>query len=298
MFLDNDEHILLLQQRPNPLTLASLREFKSLGIKTIMHIPWLSWHEMEPTPGNYLWATGDAVIDLARQAGLKSILGLYVRSPDWAWPYPIIAPDYNGGIDTLFNLPVQSIDCFNPIALDAELNFLTRACAHYTSSDVQCCYAMPYGAERIIPPNMPHTEQQVIDLVLARQSVFARYSDNLWTAFHPSPAQNHEGTANECLWTCHNAMLNTFPRHAHNRIIYTFFTLSSFKNDIPGTKLWVGAEYCANVLTHAKVLFQYNAWGMVMCHTHSFYDIRQPNAQEFANTALAVDYLKSYVPYG
>lgn len=298
MFLDSDEHIILLQQRPNPLTLESLRLFKQTGLKTIMHIPMCSWHEMEPTPGTYDWSVGDAVIETARAAGFKSILGLYVRSPDWAWPYPIVAPWYNGGIDTLFELPVHAVSCFNPAGLAAEINFLSRACEHYTAPDVSCCYAMPYGSERIIPPNMPHTEQQVIDVVLARQRVFGRYGDDLWTAFHPKPSLNNEKTGNEHLWACYAAMKQAFPTYTLHRIIYTFFTLSRFKNDIPGTKLWVGAEYAANVLKHAQRISRYNAWGMVMCHSHSVYDVRQPTPQEYTNTAAAVELLEGYVPRG
>jgi len=292
MFLDNDEHIILLQQRPNPLTPESLRLFRQAGIKTIMHIPMCSWHEMEPARGTYNWDVGDRVIDLARSANLKSIIGLYVRSPDWAWPYPIVAPWYNGGIDTLFNLPVHAVNCFIPEALAAEIDFLEHACDHYTANDVQCCYAMPYGAERIIPQNMPYVAEKLIEVVLARQRVFGQYSDDLWTAFHPSPASNKENTGNEHLWACYAAMQQAFPSHTLHRIIYTFFTLCSFQNDIADTKLWVGAEYAANVLKHAQVLGQYNAWGLVMCHTHSVFDARQPTPQEYADTAAAVDLLK------
>jgi len=187
-----------------------------------------------------------------------------------------------------------------------EAEFIERACEHLTASDVNCGYAMASSSERVLPLgyDRPYTMQQCIDLVIDRQRIFAKYSDELWGAWHPGPAvgwtsvdgHTPEKVGNEYTHEIFEAMKEEFPGHIINRLVYTYFWGGppQWPPDPPWVKMWVGAEHCANVVGSARRMQPFGVWGLVMGHSNALEDPRQPYDWEFDNTAKALGILREY----
>lgn len=317
MFLDDDERLLPLNTIVNPLTLGGHMELADVGIKTIMLSSWVYWDEIEPIPGEYDWNEGNVedAIELARKANLKVLVNLYRRAPEWLSPAGKAECIYNEGSWEVtswdgarpYKKSWLSINPFHAETLEIELEFLDQACRHFSiPGEVQCAYSIPYGAERILPFRLgEYTEQMCIDVVLARQEVFAKYSDGLWSAYHPflgmasssinASIDPHVG--NEHAPAVYAAMCERFPDNAVNRILYGFFDHpgSWDRRPLPGVKTWVGAEYAAAVATNAKRLNAIGMWGMVMAcqpgRTDRVSAMRPHTVQELGNISKAVEIL-------
>lgn len=306
MFLDEHERLLLLHQRQNPLTQESLKNFAVAGVKTVWLDYYSPWHEIEPSPGQYNWSVIDRAIGEARGAGLKVLVELYDRAPDWVPGvlHPRTDTGCPFGPDVVHGLSLAMVHPFHAEAMGREAEFLERACERLTAPDVECRYGMPHGGERILPPGLSYTEQQVVNLVVERQRIFAKYSKGLSTAFHLYPAITSvtsgtpEYVGNEHLWACYDAMKVEFPNHALNRILYEYWTAGGIWDcRIEGVKTWVGAEYTKNVVYAATHFNPRNVWGLIMGHAHR-HDVHQPEPWEYDNAAEAIEILEeSYVPW-
>ena len=284
MFLDKDERLMPLVTPQNPLPLDVLKSFKEIGLKTVRLESWAYWDEMEPTPGVYVWDKPiEEYVELALQAGLKAVVHLYRRAPEWLpeegkkdIAHDCSSWEIGGGDSVRPGKTWLSVIPFHKETLRIELGFLEAACKHFSiPGEVQCTYSMAYGAERILPFRLgPYTEQMCIDIVLARQEVFAKYSNGLWSAFHPTcgmPENTINGQmdphiGNEHATAVYAAMVEHFPKHIINRILYGFFALpgSWSRSPLPNVKTWVGAEFPANVAHNAALLNGVRMWGMVM----------------------------------
>ncbi len=312
MFLEDNERLLPIHLRIRPLTLETMKDLVRIGIKTLRFDCWSSWHESEPSPGVYYWPDEiDRAIDLARKADLKVGLSLYRCAPSWLDEGKVEIV-YNAGTP---NIPPRdpvfdgktwcAIDPFCTSALEKELEFLERACEHYfVPGEVQCEYGVLYSAERLLPFNLGpcYTEQMCIDVVLARQKIFARYSEELWTAFHPLlgmgassvDSSTFPNVGNEHSPAIYAAMHEHLPDHSLNRINYSYFghhaSIPSWKDVLPHVKTWVGAEFAVGVVKHAKALNAAEVWGMVMDITCA---PRQPLSEEFDAIAEAVEILEN-----
>jgi len=305
MFLDSDERLLLLHQPANPMTPESLRGFRRAGIRTSICSNWASWHELEPSPGVYYWDTLDQVVESTISAGLKALIPLYFHPATWVPCIHYKIEGIQAAPDDFWGLPWFAADTFDPDAMEAEREFLHRACERYTTDGVACFYSMHVAGERIVPPTRPdllgeghpahanyaYTEQQIVDIVLARQRVFAQYSDELWNAFHAATV--HDGTGNEHLWTCFEVLKQEFPAHTINRLIYTFFSLGceGHQADIEGVKHWVGAEFCTNVVRNAGRIDPLGVWGLIMGPSHYELSPGQPAPGAFEAVAEAIEIL-------
>lgn len=308
MFLDSDERLLLLQQRQNPLERESLNHLAEAGIKTVLLGEWSSWHEIEPSPGGpYNWDAVDRRIDMAREAGLRVGVQVYWRAPDWLETGKVEfvyseGTSFIGPQEQVYGLSWVAVDPFDAEALELEAEFLEHACEHYTvPGEVECFYAMPYSGERILPFGLgEYTEQMCVDVVMGRQRIFAKHSNELWTALHPFHADGrssvngstHPHVGNEHRLACFEAMKAEFPTHQLNRIFYNYF-MPGFGTPVSPQyiKHWVGAEYIACVRAHAAMLDERGVWGMIMAHSHSSFDIRQPTPSEYDVVAEAVEFL-------
>lgn len=313
MFLDKDERLLPLIMRVAPPNVASLKNFKEAGIKTVRLNAWASWHEMEPEPGKYYWDKVDEGIELVRKADLKVAVHLYRRAPDWLPDEGKIQLQYGNpgiwelgsGSDIIFFKDWLALNPFHTPSLQRELDFLERACEHFSVPGVvECSYAMPYSAERVLPFRMgKYTEKMAIDIVLARQEIFARYGEGLWSAFHPLlgtasssvDSSTFPNVGNEHSRAIYATMHEHFPDHSLNRILYGFFAVAGEwdKRPLPHVKTWVGSEHATGVVEHAKMLNSVSTWGMVMACPPCFRDdaSRQPTSQEFDWIAEAVEIL-------
>jgi hypothetical protein len=313
MFLDKDERLLPLIGDSNPLALTSLRGLKEVGIKTVRLNCWAYWSEMEPEPGVYCWDKAiEENVALAREAGLKVAVHLYRRAPDWLPKAGQIKIVYNEGSwiigsrdDGRPGYAWLSVNPFHAETLKIELGFLEQACKHFSvPGEVQCTYSLPYGGEIMLPPYTgEYTEQMCIDVVLARQEVFAEYSDELWSAFSPYcmhacssiNGQIDPHVGGEHAPAVYAAMCEHFPDHSIHRLLYGYFDMQGGwdKGMLPGVKTWVGAEFAANVAHNAKRLNTVGAWGMVMGCAPG-YSIRysQITSRGFDNIAEAIKTLE------
>ncbi len=301
--LSDTERLLLMHTRNRPLPLEHLTRFAKIGVETAIVYSWTSWHEIEPEPGVYRWELLDEIVERHRQAGLKVLLPLYNRAPDWVE----VAIDHEPvfGLvhdwDPIWGLSYRDIDPLDDDTLALELEFVERVCERYTTSDVHCMHGVPGCGDRILPLHYgkPYTEQQCIDLVLARQRLFAQYSDELWAAWHPAmvwgwthPSGNvPEKCGNEYIDVCFEAMRDEFPDHTHNRIAHTYFGGGGpqWGVGVPWAKTWVGAEYMTGVVGHAAQLQRHKIWGMIMEYG-STDDL--PTDEDYANVELALEKLR------
>lgn len=312
MFLEQHERLLLFHNRVPSFDLAveSLKGIRKAGIETAFLGPcWASWHEIEPKPGVYDWSVTDEIIARHRETGLKMILSLYMLAPNWLEGcHNVARTEGTTDIPPTFNFPgtsYRTVDPFNEDNMAREAEFLHRVCKRYSSPDILCCYAMPHGGERLLPSYLgkTYTEQNCIDIVLARQNIFAEYGDELWTTFHPDFATakrgwidscTHPNLGNEHLWACYDAMREKFPRHTLNQFISIFFGPGGppdrYKNE--DVKTWVGAEYVSGVVGNARKIPTYNLWGMLMGAQHRYApNVKQPGLGEYAEVEKAVEIL-------
>ncbi len=312
MFLDRDERLMPLVIPFNPLTLDSLKSFKEVGLKTVRLNSWAYWDEMEPEPGVYVWDKPiEDNVELALQANLKAVVHLYRRAPDWLPEegkkdivYDAGSWEIGGRDGARPGKTWLSVNPFHKETLELELGFLEAACEHFSiPGEVQCTYSLPYGSERILPFRLGlYTKQMCIDIVLARQEVFAKYSSGLWSAFHPTcgmpentiNASIDPHIGNEHATAVYAAMVEHFPKHIINRILYGFFALpgSWSRSPLPKVKTWVGAEFASGVVENAKKLNGVRMWGMVMaCQPGQDSRHGQPTPKEFANIEEAIEIL-------
>lgn len=312
MFLDADERLLPLQFRVDPSNLETLKRFRDIGVKTMQLNAHVSWHYSEPEPGTYNFDDSDEAVALLREAGLKVIVHLYWRAPDWLpneGKIEIISSPGTPNVpqpDRVFagTTTWLAVNPFHEESFQAELRFLEQACEHFTAPGVQCTYAMPYSAERMLPFNLGpcYTEQMCIDVVLARQEIFAKYSDMLWSAFHPilgMGASSVDGSTppnvgNEHSPAVYAAMAERFPGHLLNRNLYGWFGVPGiWKDHLPGVKTWVGSEYAQGIVKHTRMLNDERVWGMLMSCPPRFRNDppRQPTEEEFGNIAEAIKIL-------
>jgi hypothetical protein len=308
MFLGQDERLLLFHQRPNPLSRGSLESFRDAGIKTIhWEARYISWHEIEPEPGVYNWDVPDRIVQTAREVGLKSILDVYWRAPDWVDGCLDIVR--NAGTwflppDRTFPDSWRAIDPFNEESMKKEAEFLELMCCRYSAPDVLCRYAMHYGGERIIPFGVKskYDEQFCIDTVVRRQRIFAEYGSELWTAFHPllgTAATSVDATTvpyvgNEHISAVYSALVDEFPDHTLNIFITefwprlgTFEIFDGHKEKLEVVKKWVGAQFIDGVKANSRRVSDHNLWGLIMAHK-GIDDIYQPTGDDFRTVESAV----------
>jgi len=160
MFLDDDERLLPLQFRLHPANLDSLKRFREAGIKTMRLNSFASWHVIEATPGVFDFDEVDDAIELMREAGLKVAVHLYRRAPDWLPEEGKSEFVWTPGTSFLGPNPDRvfkgkswlALNPFHADSLEMELEFLERACEHFSvPGAVECSYSMPYSAERVLP---------------------------------------------------------------------------------------------------------------------------------------------------
>lgn len=258
MFLDEDERLIVIDQKVAPISLEDKKHLRDAGIKTVLAESYVSWHQVEPEKGEFNWDYIRSYIDECREAGLKVMLATYCMPPSW-----VPGTFCRGNVELNWHTPECWLNPLDEEGFYLELGFMFELLYRCSADDEDICffYAMPAGGERLMPTGMGCTEEQAVHIVGWRQSLFANYATDLWTSFHPAAIPEKRG--NEHCEAVYAALESAFPNHTHSRLLWTYF-VSSGSQWMLDERYWVGAEYAKNVVANAKRLDRWGARGMIM----------------------------------
>jgi len=158
-FIQPDEHIVIMDYIQYPpceaFTNDDLARLHDAGIKTIMC--YLRWDRAEPEMGVYDWSQIDEEVARIRAAGMKTIVKVYLCTPTY-FPEDRYARKANGKVHNTFGAADAMgdpsdwslISYWNPDVWAHHLQFIERACKHYTAEDVLCINIAPANGESLI----------------------------------------------------------------------------------------------------------------------------------------------------
>jgi len=256
VFLDEEERLIVVDQKVSPISQEGKRLMREAGVKTVLAEAVVSWHNIEPERGSYYWDDLDRYVNETREAGLKMLLATYCIPPSWVpGAYSLGAEEPN------WHVPEVWLNPLNQEGAALELDFIHRLMERYAAPDTCCYYSMPATGERLMPPTLGCTRGQAVEIVLRRQEVFAQYTLDLWTSFHPAAKQARVG--NEHIYAVYSALEFSFPQHEQHRLLWTYFTSADCQWQLDW-RYWVGAEYAKNVVANAARLDKWGARGLIM----------------------------------
>lgn len=253
MFLDSDERLIVVDQKAALMSQEEKRLMCEAGVRTVLPEGTVSWHDIEPRRGIHHWDNTDRYVNETRKTGLKILLPVYSLAPSWV-PGVVCSND----IDLYWHVPRSWLDPLSEEGALLELEFIQQLLERYTAADICCYYAVPVTGECMLPPTLEYTEKQAIEIVLHRQELFAQYTTDLWTSFHPAIR-----TGNEHCNAVYTALESSFPDHVHHRLLWTYFTCADTQWKLD-RRYWVGAEYAKNVVANATRLNRWGARGLIM----------------------------------
>jgi len=159
-FLLPDEFIILYDFPV--LAPDNLKCIRDTGVKTMFNE--IDWHGVERERGVYDWAAPDALVERARQAGMKSLLRVPMSSPA-AYEVPLFFPDdwylrsSNGAIwrncDGYGNGERHTCMSLWGPGAEQQLKFMRLCVDRYNAPDVICLAGGPHGGEVILPGMIP-----------------------------------------------------------------------------------------------------------------------------------------------
>lgn len=268
MFLSADEHLIVMDEYANHLTLDELRALAGVGVRTIYAHAMINWQRMQPHEGDLInWSELDDYIGDIRKAGLKVLLPFLQDPPNWKpdnWYFTRqtshgrMIPSYTNkqtGYD-LDAFALEIMECYQnemaqlifSIPLDGEFPF------HDWPTDGQ--YHVP--------------EEDFINFVSNRQWIFNSRFGEIWTSYHHTMNPEYIGP----LYT---ALGERFPDSQHYGIQFTYFPHggSLMQNVINtsrkyGVKYYVGAEYCQGLRPNVPQCIEQQMHGVLVAPIHSF----------------------------
>jgi len=142
-FLHADDYIILMitPGREEPWTVEVLTAMRQAGIRTVIH--YVSWRDLERTPGEFNWPYVQAQIDRDRAADVKTLLSVYdIAPPFFEEDYYLRAPNGTRYADHFY---ANMIAPWGP-GWQRHLDFVADFCTRFNADDVLCFRSTATGA--------------------------------------------------------------------------------------------------------------------------------------------------------
>lgn len=213
MFIEPNEHIIIMDQGSNVLMPDELVMLRDAGIKTIYLTNGIKWMRIQPRPGVWYFEELDARIEDYEQAGLKAVIGVFGSSmpywKPWDWFFDGKSPRGHGFHSYTNPETAAGID-----------DFAARLIERYRGKRVQFAYAMPASGEFPTPiprgAQSPILDEDLAAWVVARQKQLEAQYNEVWSAFHFTCCPTYIIPTIE-------ALKEAYPDSAHYSLQYKYF---------------------------------------------------------------------------
>ena len=279
MFIEQDEHIIIMEDFYNPFNRDDLSMLEDTGIKTIYMTSPICWNRIYKRDSSEKeWSELDRKLDVLLQSNFKLLMPFYHTMPDWfpnSW-YLMkhelethIIPNYG---NKEFQ---QAVDTFAYEVLDHFSDITNR---------MQLTYSIPAGGEFLWESTFsvrqfPATVDDVKDFVIGRQRLLSKQYGEMWLLFH-----NFLGTLdnwnNQYLPDLYQALIDEFPDVPLYSIQGAHFACGNSPtyeggqdkvrtyNERYGVKFFVGSEYCEGLVTNFDAAVRQNVYGFLTSPLH------------------------------
>ena len=260
MFLDPDEHILIMDEPTHLFSLDDLHKLEDAGIKTVYGNCFIRWDEIYKQNLFELdWSSVDNVIEKYLQTNLKLLLPTYYTMPNW---FPAEWYIKNTVIPTTRIPNYGNLDYRSAVDI-----FINQILIHYADirDKIQLIYSIPSGGEFVYDPfqedNLPFTDDDIIGFVMGRQKQFVKQHGEIWMSFH-NWMGNPKGWNGAHLPLLYQALMDEFPNAVRYSIQFAHFAVGAYSttnlecqskvisyNEKYGIQFFVGSQYCDGLLT-------------------------------------------------
>lgn len=252
MFLTSDEHIILMDDRPNPMLKEEFEMLADTGIKTVYGQGLVDYRKILPAKDVYCWEELDNYVDMVLHFGYKLLCPNVNVLPNWyddSWYYS--RADH--GIPNYLN-PQVGYD-FD------ELN--QKLINRYGCANFQLIYSIPNDGEfadsSLYPTDKhPFDNSVIAKFVVDRQKLLERQFGEVWTSFH------HNGSP-PYLEPVYQNLQSSFPYSQHLSIQFTYFNqppevnmfnLVKAAQEKYGIRYIVGSQYCEGLRENTDFAIQ------------------------------------------
>jgi hypothetical protein len=265
MFLDVDEHMLIMDDIDSKMRLSDFQKLESCGVKTVYLHEAIHLHRIFSNSDCLIpnWEYVDERINpILENTNLKMVVPYFSTPPralQHFW--------YANNIINYGNPDVgKSIDDYFRIVRN-----------HLPLNRVQLVYAFDSDGEfiwRTKDRSFPFTEEIVINFMVERQKLFSLQHNEIWNPIH-----NTLGWIWDVIDNINSRLCLEFPHCNQYRIQFSHFPMTwpSFGQDIIkknydlyGIKYFVGSEFIEGInINMPKALEQY-VWGYLTSPIHHF----------------------------
>jgi len=297
-FIGSDERLILMDSPTYEgarLPEEDLKKLVDAGIRTGM-IFYVNWNVIEPTQGTRDWSYFDELITTMNGAGMKAILQVCTRYPEWmpsewmlrdtfqehrvpsfwnpdAWAYSL---DFIKEAQARYNIPGKSMT-MNSWLSDGETLFPNSVCVY--DAYAQRAFAEQYERS----PEMAMDGQvdeflkaAQIKMLMELQAIHIENENReIWHVLHPALAGYH---GNGCAYIEDYLIAEraAWPDAVINHLYCTWvqwggeWPLMESWRDKYGEQIWGGSEYAENVVSSTRVAIERGIRGLLIGPTHSF----------------------------
>jgi hypothetical protein len=273
MFIEPDEHIIIMDDSNRPMSLDDYKRLADCGIKTVYVHNVLNWHKILLTRLNEPnWCSVDERLETVLKSSLKLIIPFYSTLPAWVRGDRILKDGNESG---LLRFPNYA---------DAYMASLTDYLAMYAFTycsklrpEVQLICTMNRDGEfawnsAVENPAVPC--EVFAKFVIDRQKAFVLPFNEVWSAYHNFMPRynNHVNMLNA-------AIQGTFPTTPHYSIQFTHFAYGDDPNlaatvlkyqNLYGIKYFGGSNFTAGLEQYLPKAIEHHTWGFITAPIHHF----------------------------
>lgn len=278
MFIEPDEHIIVMEDLYNPFSPNDIKMVEDAGIKTVYVSASVCWDKIHPSSFHIDWVGLDRRLEKLLESNLKLLLPFYYTTPKW-FPDSWYIHKHELATHILPNFA-------NPDFERAVDNFADEILEHYAEyrDRIQLTFSIPSGGEffwdAVQTSNYPMSDETIINFVLNRQRHLVKQHGEVWLHLHNflGDPMNWNNTHLPFLY---QAMVDEFPDTPFYSIQFAHFTCGHLQNRIDGQfkvkeyterfgiKFFVGSDYCEGLTTNFDAGMEQKIWGFFTCPIHS-----------------------------
>ena len=265
MFLDADEHMLIMDDMDSLMSIQDFQKLESGGVKTVYLHEAIHLQTIFSKNNQYEsdWSSVDARINpLLENTNLKMLVPFFSNPPRVLQHFWYADNVINYGDPEVG----KSID-----------EYFTLVRNHLPLNRVQLVYAFDSDGEfiwRTKAKSIPYSEQQVIDFMVDRQKLFSIQHNEVWNNLH-----NTLGWVWDWIDKINSNLCLQFPHCSHYRIQFSHFPMTwppfaydiIRKNyDLYGIKSFVGSEYIEGININMPKAIGQKVWGYFTSPIHHY----------------------------
>lgn len=289
MFIEENEHVIIMEDDRFQFSLDDLKKLEDAGIKTIFLANVIKWNEIYTYKN---WTCIDSRIEKFSKTSLKVIIPFHGKDlPEkFRWQdkdgWLKQRPDYISFYDFSHFMP----DYVNPeyaLAVDDFYSDLYSKYNYNSSRLTQFIYAIPDDGEfPFFPhwPEQPISNDALLDFIYGRQHELIKQYGELWTCFH-----NQTGLWNATyIHTVYDMLKREWPRVNRYAIQFEHFIhmpptqlyVKKYAEDY-GVRFFVGSNYVEGLQDNLYRGINQKIWGFLTAPMHRLNDTRHTKVEDW-----------------